>query len=115
MRRTPTQARAQTKHSTVFSFSLPQTSRPLFARAMEFLKRLRRLGKTNAAREFMLRWSKCTRVPPVETVTKSNQVFDALHCSAEIHHATSNDGGNDMKPCERNRLRSPRIGRRHWK
>ncbi len=37
----------------------------------------------------MLRGSKCTRVLPVETFTKSNQVFDAMHCSAEIHHATT--------------------------
>src|SRR5260370_32757171 len=88
MRRIPTQAREQTKHATVFSFSLPQTSRPLFTRAMDPQK-VEAARKTNAAREFMLRWSKCTRVPPVETFTKSNQVFDALHCSAEIHHATT--------------------------
>lgn len=42
-----TRAPTRKKHTTVFSFSLPQTSQPLFARAMEFLKRLRRLAKAN--------------------------------------------------------------------
>src|SRR6266705_592273 len=94
MRRSTTTVSRQKTHTTVFSFSLPpQTSQPLFARALEFPRRLRRLAKTNAAREFMPGRSKSTRAAPVETSSALNQVLDAIHRFTEMRHGLLENGG----------------------
>src|SRR5216683_2209183 len=50
-------------------------------------RKVRRLARTIAAREFMPRWSESTRAALVETFGTSNQVLDALNRFAETHHA----------------------------
>src|SRR5260370_39757220 len=86
MRQAPAQASTQKTHTTIFSFSLPQTSQPLFPTSQRVPQKVEAARITIAARKFMSRRSQSTSVLPVETFRDSSQVLDGVNRFTELHH-----------------------------
>src|SRR5258708_14627737 len=82
----PARASTQRTHTTIFSFSLPQTSLPLFPTSQRVPQKVEAARITIAARKFMSRRSQSTSALPVETFPDSNQILDGVNRFTESHH-----------------------------